>query len=184
MFITCLQGLSCSKSLSQHLPAAFGAEEQGNIYRIPPVYDKGRRDIVDRGVLGCPGSRRYSELALIHRSAAWPQPGDYGDPGPGGGLHPNHVPAPVRGESYTCEGLVSNPLGRHIMVPHFTQQLYQEQAEQSQLMIDELPLTIQGPLDSSGLVRLAVYSVFFISDFFLGGGLGLVVVASSDNCGS
>ena len=51
-------------------------------------------------------------------------------------------------------------------------------------MIDELPLTIQGPLDSSGLVRLAVYSVFFISDFFLGGGLGLVVVASSDNCGS
>lgn len=59
-----------------------------------------RKKIVDRGMLGYPGSI-CSELALMHRSAAWPQPGDYGDPGPGRGFHPNHIPAPVAGESLT-----------------------------------------------------------------------------------
>lgn len=60
MFITFLQDLSYSRN---------GAKEQWNVDGIPPVYDKSRREITDRRVLGCPGIR-CSELALIHRSAA------------------------------------------------------------------------------------------------------------------
>lgn len=39
------------------------------------------------------------KLAVIHRSAAWSQSGDCGDPGSGGSLHPNHIFTPVSGES-------------------------------------------------------------------------------------
>lgn len=96
MFITCLQDLGCSKSPSW-LAFACSLRRWGawSVYRMPPVYARSRREIADRGVLGCPGSTRCSELTVIHRSAARPQPGDCGDPGPGRGLHPNHVPASV-----------------------------------------------------------------------------------------
>lgn len=115
--ITCLQGLSCSNSPSRlaFVGSLWGWEAVEYLQNSSSIWQEQERNCRQRSV-GLSRKQKCSELALIHRSAAWPQPGDCGDSGPGGCLHPNHVPAAVWGESDTYERMVTSPLGRHIMV--------------------------------------------------------------------